>query len=199
VTNQRTWTIGGVTYTADLEAKARRLRNAFDPEQPRDRKGRWTETGASVSIWGGGTGTVARNLGRISGVSPAGPPEDADTKPGSGWAVSFVDNINRHWTMYTTDDAVARVVPDEDFARLVEAERLNDQEQADRIAREIRDQVNAIDETEASSQPEAAPLAEVPAVDSRVRLSNEPQVRKALGQRGQEHAELSGRRAICAP
>ncbi|TMR97287.1 hypothetical protein [Nonomuraea basaltis] len=263
MTNQRTWTIGGVTYTADLEAKARRLRNAFDPEQPRDRKGRWIETGASVSIWGGGTGTVARNLGggrlevhtadgrklaihrnyltvtaapdgkkpsgnpadrprpqraakpskdvqeftpsgqdtrvpvselrsgqlayvhgwdqfgdstsnlgRISGVSPAGPPEDADTKPGSGWAVSFVDNVNRHWTMYTTDDAMARIVPDEDFARLVEAERVNDQEQADRIAREIRDQVKAIDEAEASAKPEAAPPAELPAVDSRVRLSN---------------------------
>ncbi|MEU4231068.1 hypothetical protein AB0F17_42825 [Nonomuraea sp. NPDC026600] len=251
MTNQRTWTIGGVTYTADLEAKARRLRNAFDPEQPRDRKGRWIETGASVSIWGGGTGTVARNLGggrlevhtadgrklaihrnyltvtaapggkkpsgnpadrprpqraakpskdvqeftpsgqdtrvpvselrpgqlayvhgwdqfgdstsnlgRISGVSPAGPPEDADTKPGSGWSVSFVDNVNRHWTMFTTDDAVARVVPDEDFARLVEAERLNEQEQADRIAREIRDKVNAIDEAEASAQPEAPSPAE---------------------------------------
>ncbi|MFI6536627.1 hypothetical protein ACIBHY_29545 [Nonomuraea sp. NPDC050547] len=263
MTNQRTWTIGGVTYTASLEEKARRLRNAFDPDQPRDRRGRWIETGASVSIWGGGTGTVARNLGggrlevhtadgrkisvhrnyltvtaapggkkpsgnpadrprpqradkpskgveeftpsgqdtrvpvselrpgqlayvhgwdsfgdntsnlgRISGVSPAGPPEDADTKPGSGWAVSFVDNTNRHWTMYTTDDAMARVVPDEDFAHLVEAERENDQEQADRIAREIRDQVNAIDEAEASTQPEAAPAVEVPAVDSRVRLSN---------------------------
>ncbi|WP_433513720.1 hypothetical protein ACQP2T_60920 [Nonomuraea sp. CA-143628] len=262
MTNQRTWTIGGVTYTAGLEEKARRLRNAFDPEQPRDRKGRWIETGASVSIWGGGTGTVARNLGggrlevhttdgrkisvhrnyltvtaapggkkpsgnpadrprpqragkpskgveeftpsgqdtrvpvselrpgqlayvhgwdqfgdstsnlgRISGVSPAGLPEDADTKPGSGWAVSFVDNTNRHWTMYTTDDAMARVVPDEDFARLVEAERLNDQEQADQVAREIRDKVNAIDEAEASVQPEAAPAVEVPETEKRPELA----------------------------
>ncbi|MFI6634301.1 hypothetical protein ACIBI7_35930 [Nonomuraea fuscirosea] len=263
MTNQRTWTIGGVTYTAELEEKARRLRSAFDPDQPRDRKGRWIETGASVSIWGGGTGTVARNLGggrlevhtadgrklavhrnyltvtaapggkkpsgnpadrprpqragkpskdvqdftpsgqdtrvpvselrpgqlayvhgwdqfgdstsnlgRISGVSPAGPPEDADTRPGSGWAVSFVDDTNRHWTMFTNDDAVARVVPDEDFARLVEAERDNDQEQADRIAHEIRDKVNAIDDAEASPQMPAGQVAEVPAVGSRVRLSN---------------------------
>ncbi|MEV0996899.1 hypothetical protein [Nonomuraea sp. NPDC050202] len=117
-------------------------------------------------------GDSTSNLGRVSGVSPAGPPKDADTRPGSGWAVSFVDNTNRHWTMFTTDDAVARVVPGEDFARLVEAERDNDQEQADRIAREIRDQVNAIDDAEASPQTPASPAVEVPAVGSRVRLSN---------------------------
>ncbi|MEU6712925.1 hypothetical protein ABZ897_15705 [Nonomuraea sp. NPDC046802] len=263
MTNQRTWTIGGVTYTASLEEKARRLRNAFDPEQPRDRKGRWIETGASVSIWGGGTGTVARNLGggrlevhtadgrkisvhrnyltvtaapggkkpsgepgdrprplraskpsegveeftpaaqdtrvpvselkpgqlalvygwdqfgadtydigRIAGVAPAGPAEDARTKPGTGWSVTFKDDTNRHWTMFTNDDAMARVVPDEEFAPLVEAERSGDQSEANRIALAIYDRIMASDDAEANAQPAAAPPAEVPAVGSRVRLSN---------------------------
>ncbi|MEU4513230.1 hypothetical protein AB0G05_27350 [Nonomuraea wenchangensis] len=263
MTEQRTWTIGGVTYTASLEEKARRLRNAFDPDQPRDRKGRWIETGASVSIWGGGSGTVARNLGggrlevhtadgrklavhrnyltvtaapggkkpsgnpgdrprplraskpskgveeftpdvqdtrvpvselkpgqlalvygwdqlgadtydigRIASVSPAGPAEDADTKPGTGWAVTFKHDDDRHWTMYANDDAVARVVPEEEFAPLVEAERSGDQAEADRIALGIYDRIMAGDDAEAAAKPEVGPPAEVPAAGARVRLSN---------------------------
>ncbi|MGA4995826.1 hypothetical protein [Nonomuraea bangladeshensis] len=255
MTEQRTWTIGGVTYTASLEEKkARRLRNAFDPDQPRDRKGRWIETGASVSIWGGGSGTVARNLGggrlevhtadgrklavhrnyltvtaapggkkpsgdpsdrprplraakpskdveefvpdaqdtrvpvselkpgqlalvygwdqlgadtydigRISSVSPAGPAEDADTKPSTGWAVTFKHDNDRHWTMYANDDAVARVVPEEEFAPLVEAERSGDQAEADRIALGIYDRIMAGDDAEAAATPEAGPPAQDPA------------------------------------
>ncbi|SDH67687.1 ADP-ribosyltransferase exoenzyme [Sinosporangium album] len=59
--NHTTTSSGAGTATALLETKAR-ARN-FDVDQPRDRKGRWIETGATVSIWGGGTGTVAKNLG----------------------------------------------------------------------------------------------------------------------------------------
>ncbi|WP_344923124.1 hypothetical protein [Streptosporangium oxazolinicum] len=61
ITPQQAWTIGGVTYTTGLAEKARRV--TFNEDQPRDRKGRWIETGAEVSIWGGGRGVVERNVG----------------------------------------------------------------------------------------------------------------------------------------
>ncbi|MGW2222863.1 hypothetical protein ACWCSD_48385, partial [Nonomuraea sp. NPDC001684] len=46
------------------EVKARRGFAKFDDDlHPRDRKGRWIETNALVSVWGGGHGTVVRNVG----------------------------------------------------------------------------------------------------------------------------------------
>ncbi|MFC7723433.1 hypothetical protein [Nonomuraea recticatena] len=48
------------------DVKARRGLGAakFDADQhPRDRKGRFIETGASVRVWGGGRGTVVKNVG----------------------------------------------------------------------------------------------------------------------------------------
>ncbi|GHE31457.1 hypothetical protein GCM10017673_37740 [Streptosporangium violaceochromogenes] len=231
-----TWTVGDLTY----EVKGR-LRSHFDPEQPRDRKGRWIETGATVSIWGGGRGTVSRNLGggyleihtpdkrklrvhrnyltvtrrpggaapsdrpadrprplrpgkpsagvedftpdapdtrvavselkpgqvalvyghdeygastsrigRVANVSPAGPAQDADTKPGTGWAVGFRDDsTNRGHTVYVGEDAVARVVPSEDFDRIVEAERSGDEEAANRLALDIYRKIGDADDAEA--------------------------------------------------
>ncbi|MET7335951.1 hypothetical protein [Nonomuraea sp. NPDC005650] len=44
------------------DIKARRARWDSD-EHPRDRKGRWIETGATVRVWGGGRGQVVRNIG----------------------------------------------------------------------------------------------------------------------------------------
>ncbi|MEU8378700.1 hypothetical protein [Streptosporangium sp. NPDC048865] len=257
-----TWTIGGVTF----EVKARR-RNNFDPDQPRDRKGRWIETGASVSIWGGGKGIVERNLGggylevrtpderklrvhrnyltvtqrpngakpsdrnadrprplraskpskdiedyspptedtrvpvgdlkpgqialvyghdqygegiswigHVEGVSPAGPPEGADTKPGDGWAVSFKEpGEMRVVTIYAGKDAVARVVPNEDFDRLAEAERSGDEQAASRLAIDIYNRITDADDEAAArpansgKRPDATPDAvpdRVPAASS---------------------------------
>ncbi|MET8006305.1 hypothetical protein [Nonomuraea glycinis] len=267
INQQRTWTIGGITYsTAGPDEIKAKLRNSFDPGQARDRKGRWIETGATVSIWGGGSGTVAkslgggrlevhttdgrkiavhrnyltvtqgaagkkpsgrpearprplragkpskdveeftpdgqdtrvpvselqpgqvalvygwdqfggdtRNIGRISSVSEAGPAEDADTKPGTGHAVTFVNpETNYHWTMYTPDDALARVVPDAELAQLAEAENNGDEETATRIARDLHERILADDETESdTAAPAPSPAVEVPAVDTRVRLAND--------------------------
>ncbi|MFG1977021.1 SNF2-related protein [Nonomuraea fuscirosea] len=44
------------------DIKARRAR-WDDDQHPRDRKGRWIETGALVRVWGGGRGRVERNVG----------------------------------------------------------------------------------------------------------------------------------------
>ncbi|MEV7011662.1 hypothetical protein [Streptosporangium sp. NPDC051022] len=235
-----TWTVGGVTY----EVKARR-RNSFDPDQPRDRKGRWIETGAEVSIWGGGRGTVSRNLGggylevstddqrklrvhrnyltvtkrpngeapsdrpkdrprplrpgkpssgvqdftpdtpdtrvqvadlqpdqvalvyghdqegaatsrigRVASVSEVGPSEGADTTPGEGWAVTF-NNVNdgKPDTIYTSHDAVARVIPRADFDQLAEAEWSGDGVAAARIATAIFRKVHDADDAEANAGP----------------------------------------------
>ncbi|MFI9845124.1 hypothetical protein ACIHFD_49455 [Nonomuraea sp. NPDC051941] len=51
-----------MTITANVETKARRAVWNTD-DHPRDRRGRWIETGAEVRVWGGGRGTVVRNVG----------------------------------------------------------------------------------------------------------------------------------------
>uniref|UniRef100_UPI003F490728 hypothetical protein n=1 Tax=Streptosporangium sp. CA-235898 TaxID=3240073 RepID=UPI003F490728 len=227
-----TWTIGGVTY----EVKARRI--GFDPDQPRDRKGRWIETGASVSIWGGSKGTVARNLGggflevdtadkrklrvhrnfltviaRPDGSKPSGDPgskkpapqkvekpsaevEDftpdaderiavTDLQPGQavlvygndkfgsstsavGWVQSVEPEDDGGHTVTlnvgggnvrqveTDPDAVARPIPEEPLARLVQAERDKDPN-AGAIALEVFGAIRDADD-EAASRP-AAPAS----------------------------------------
>ncbi|WP_433542063.1 SNF2-related protein (plasmid) [Streptosporangium sandarakinum] len=51
-----------MTSTGGWETKLRRAAWEAD-EHPRDRKGRWIETGATVTVWGGGRGTVVGNVG----------------------------------------------------------------------------------------------------------------------------------------
>lgn len=55
-----TFTRGGLRFTVD-GAKARPVWNESD--HPRDRLGRFIETGAEVRMWGGQGGTVVRNVG----------------------------------------------------------------------------------------------------------------------------------------
>jgi hypothetical protein len=55
-----TFTRGGVRVTV-TGVKQRRVWR--EEEHPRDREGRWIETGAEVRVWGGGTGRVLRNVG----------------------------------------------------------------------------------------------------------------------------------------
>ncbi|MEU4703360.1 hypothetical protein [Nonomuraea dietziae] len=257
INQDRVWGSGGVgDTTGDLETKARK-RNAFDPDQPRDRKGRWIETGATVSIWGGGSGTVSRNLGggrlevhtadgrklavhrnyltvtqgaggkkpsgnpsdrprplraakpsagvedftpqaqdtrvpvadlqpgqlalvygfdslgadtysigRVTQVAPAGSAEDRADQPGRGWNVFFAYE-DRTINVFTSDDAVARVIPAQEFDALVEAERARDEEAATRIALDIYKRVRANDDAEAEQGPLAA--ADDDAIEQRVR------------------------------
>ncbi|MER6830800.1 hypothetical protein ABT352_32740 [Streptosporangium sp. NPDC000563] len=253
-----TWTIGGVTY----EVKARRGNN-FDPNQLRDRKGRWIETGASVSIWGGGKGTVERNLGggylevrtpekrklrvhrnyltveaRADGSKPtdtssASKPaplkvekpsagvEDftpagdgrvrvAELKPGQpvlvygtdqsgeatsavGWVRAVDADAGGHTVTLdvgggatrqvgTDPDAVARPIPEEPLARLVQAERDGDPNAAS-IAAGVVAAIRDADDAEANTpaagvggrgdqQPNAAPGSPITAKTSRPRHEN---------------------------